>query len=142
MMPGITEKFSQSPFASITAHGYIRSLLPSHLSHVMVLPPGPPYVFRLLLRALPTSLAAYGVLRVLVGYLGVVLPGWLSFIVFLVAYPARNFVMGYWKAYQNRVAAAAHGAVLIPRVLEGGFNIRASLVKSIKSGYPGMCFVV
>ena len=108
----------------------------------MELPPGPPYVFHTLLRALPVSLAAYGTLRFLGGYSGFVIPGWLSVIVFLVAYPARNFVMEYWMAYQDRLGAAAHGAVLLPRVPQGGFAVRAALVKSIQSGYPGTRWVV
>ena len=108
----------------------------------MELPPGPPYVFRVLLRALPTSLVAYGTLRVLSGHLGFVTPGWLSVIVFLVAYPARNFVMEYWMAYQDQLGAAAHGAELVPRVSRGGFAVRAAMVKGVQSGYPGMCWVV
>jgi len=93
------------------------------------------------LRALPASLAASGILRVLGGYLGFVTPGWLSVIVFLVAFPARNSVNEYWTAYQNRLGAAAHGAVLVPRVPEGGFAVRAALVKSVKLGYPGDVFL-
>jgi hypothetical protein len=101
------------------------------------LPPGPAYVVRMLLRALPASLAAYAILYVLAGYSGVVTSTWLPFAVLLVAHPIVNFVMGYWRAYQNRIDAAAHGAVLIPRVSDGGFKVRAALVKSIQSGYPG-----
>jgi hypothetical protein len=108
----------------------------------MDLPPGPSYAVRMLLRALPASLAAYAILHVLARYSGNVTLKWLPFAVFLVAHPIVNFVMGYWRAYQNRVDAAAHGAVLVPRVSEGGFKVRAAFVKSIQSGYPGACCIV
>jgi hypothetical protein len=107
----------------------------------MELPPGPRYVIRIVFQALPTSLAAYAILR-LVGYLGVVTPVWSPLVVLLLAPPAVNFVMEYWRAYQDRVDAAAHGAMFVPRVSEGSAAITEKLVKNMHSGYPSACFIV
>lgn len=108
----------------------------------MELPPGPSYVIRTLLQGLPVSLAAYGFLRVLAGHLGVVAPNWSPLVVLPLVHLAVNFVMEYWRAYRNRVDAAAHGAVLPPRVMEDGVAISDALVKSMHSGYPGARYTV
>jgi hypothetical protein len=106
----------------------------------MHLPPGPLYLFRILLRALPVTLATYGVLWLQAGHLRVITPS--SFVVLALAYPVLVYAMGYWRAYQDRVDAAARDALLVPRVAERGLKIRAELVNSIQSGYPGVCYVV
>lgn len=107
----------------------------------MELPPGPRYVLRGLLQALPASIAAYCILRVLAGFSGVFIPTWLSLAVLLVAPRAVNFVMDYWRAYQMRVDVAAHGAVLVPQVSESGAAASNALVDSMLSGYPGDVYI-
>jgi hypothetical protein len=108
----------------------------------MELPPGPRYVIGKFLRALPVSVAAYGILRVLVGFLVVSIPRWLPLVVLLVTHPAVNFVMDRWRVYKIRIDAAAYGAVLVPQVAEGGAVARDLLVNSMLSGYIGACCIV
>jgi len=107
----------------------------------MEVPPGPVYAIRILLRALPVSIAGYGIFSLLANYSGVAAPRWSLIVMSLMAYPTVSFIMEKWKAYRNQVNAAAHGAVLAPRVLTGGFAIREALIKSIQSGYPGACYI-
>jgi hypothetical protein len=108
----------------------------------MELPPGPLYVIGVASRALPASVAAYGILRFVFGFLGVATPIWLTLIVLLVAHPIVQFWMEYWRAYKIRADAAAHGAVLVPRVLEEPTAIRDSIMRSMLSGYPGAPCIV
>lgn len=98
----------------------------------MEFPPGPLYVFRVLLQALPASVATYGILHVL----GIDTPKWLLCVVLPMAHPALNFMKGHWRAYKCRLDASTRGAVLIPRVQEGGLATRAAMVSSMQS-YPG-----
>jgi hypothetical protein len=106
----------------------------------MQLPPGPLYLLRILLRALPVTVAVYGALCLQAGHLSTITPS--SFVVLALAYPVLVYTRGYWSAYQDRVDAAAREAVLVPRVAERGLKIRAGLVNSIQSGYPGACCAV
>jgi hypothetical protein len=105
----------------------------------MELPPGPLYLLRLLLGILPTTIASYGLLRLLAFYREMAQPTWLSIVIVLSIKP---IVMVYWRQYRNRVEAAANGADLAPQVQGGSISVIQALEKSMKSGYPGERFDV
>jgi branched-subunit amino acid ABC-type transport system permease component len=101
----------------------------------MNLPPGPLYLLRLFLRNLPTTLAWYGILRLLLFYRGLALPTWLAAVgASLLIQPV---VMVYWRKHRNRVKAAGSGAVLVKQVQGGSVSISQALVRTLESGYPG-----
>jgi len=113
-----------------------RDLLPRSMD----LPPGPLFLFHLALRSLPTSVALYGAFRLLLLYLGVAIPAWLTILMALSAQVMFLVAMSYWRVHRNWSDAAANGAVLVPRVQDGGLSVIATMVKNVTSGYPGWCF--
>ena len=103
----------------------------------MGLPPGPLFLSRLALRSLPTSVALYGSIRLLVYHLSLAIPAWLTIVMALLTQLSLLVSMSHWRSYRDRSAAVANDAVLVPQVQEGGLSIMSTMVKSVVSGYPG-----
>jgi hypothetical protein len=109
------------------------------LPHSMGLPPGPPFLCRLTLRNLPTTMLWYGIFLLFVFYLEIATPTWLAILVALSTQLMFLIAVGRWRVYRGKRDAAAKGAVSVPQVQEGGLSIIAAIMDNLSSGYPCGC---
>ncbi|KAF8219014.1 cytochrome P450 monooxygenase pc-3 [Tricholoma matsutake] len=103
----------------------------------MYLPPGPPFLCRLILQRLPTSILCYGIVRLLIVYLKVATPTWFAILITLSTQLIFLVAAGRWKRNFEQRDAAANGAILVPQVQGGGLSNISLMMKNRASGYPG-----
>jgi len=102
----------------------------------MSIPPGYIYIASLLPYFLLPSAFVYGFLAVGQHYFDTHIPSWIIAIISLIARPTLFYGQGRYRIWRNKKEAAAHGAVLLPRVLESPSAIVNKAVQSVKNGYP------
>ncbi|KDR66459.1 hypothetical protein GALMADRAFT_259238 [Galerina marginata CBS 339.88] len=106
----------------------------------MGLPPGADYLLRLFPRLAIPSGIAYVSLKLLQQRQGLEIPQWLIIVIAVLARPAL-FIFGlFYSRWKDERAAAAHGAVIPPRVQQSPSSIMADLIDGIRSGYPANFF--
>ena len=107
------------------------------------LPPGAQYLLRKLPRFAIPSIATYITLSLLQNQFDPSrrIPTWVVITLAVLARPLIFLAALYYKPWADERAAAAHGAVLAPRVNLGPFSVVKELVEGVK-GYPGALSVL
>lgn len=109
----------------------------------MPLPPGPAHILKNLpsLVLPPLSVLAAGKA---LAYLGFTIPPWRLLLSCFLSLPVAIFLQVQYRELKDNIAAAAHGAVLPPRVYDkwpGGISLLNQMLNNLKDGYPGVSFV-
>ena len=105
------------------------------------LPPGPLYLSRLIAHSIPPTVVGYIVLRELVKHFDFAISNTLLVIAALFTRPTYAILSSVWCDWSNWLDARRKGAVIVQNVRDpwpGGLGVVAAMVKSFKSGYPGM----
>ena len=105
----------------------------------MSLPPGPAHLLKNLpiLAVPPASVFIAGKLLV---YAGINVPQWALIMYTILSLPIGMFLRVQYTEFAHRRAAAAHGAVLAPRVYDkwpGGITLLRKMISNLRDGYPG-----
>jgi len=106
----------------------------------MSLSPGYIYLARLLPHFLLPSVLVYACLTIAQHHFDTSIPSWITAILSLTTRPVLFFGQQRYRRWLHEKAAAAHGAILLPRVLESPSVIVNKAVESTKNGYPGGIF--
>lgn len=109
----------------------------------MALPPGIAYIGRHLHYLVGPPTFVYVVVRVANELFDVHTPLWLSILASLLAFPIALTLWVQYNLYIDTTEAAAHGAVLPPRLPDtsiGGLKTLTTSVAQFKTGYIGEIF--
>lgn len=107
----------------------------------MALPPGIVFLAQYSYYLIGPPAFVYIVTRVADEFLGIYAPTWLFILECLLAFPLALTLQVQWTLYEERRGAAAHGAVMPPRLPDdsiGGYKTLARTLAQFKTGYIGM----
>jgi len=111
----------------------------------MTLPPGIVYLGLNFHYIIIPPACVYAIDRLVVEFFECQIPRWLFVLVCVLAFPAAFTMVVLYKLHIDESEAAAHGAVLPPRLPDkyiGGYETLSRNLAQSKSGYIGMESVI
>lgn len=106
----------------------------------MDLPPGLVYLLRNLPYFAIPSAVTYASVKVLLHQTNISLSTLVVVLFSLLARPILFLCNIYYSEWADKRAAAAHGAVIAPKVDDPLLSIVSKMAESFRGGYPGMSF--